>query len=137
MPTLKQSIDIPLQVPVTYEDSDGKPATRSTLTFRRPTLKHAKSLAVIVGPQLASLLMPAIKSNTDEINTETMISGLSDALFTPGALDSLTEIIADMSGESTDIINRLDWLDLFAVFRAFFGFFPRLQSAMPDNLQQS
>ncbi|ENN94676.1 hypothetical protein BVtw_09500 [Bartonella vinsonii subsp. berkhoffii str. Tweed] len=136
MTSLQTSIDVELQVPLLYQDSDGKQATRHKLTFYRPTFKHAKQLAVLIGPQLTELLVPEF-AEQKTLPNDVLLAKLSQVLFTSEATECITALLADMSHESVELIDRVDVVDLVAIFKAFFAFFTQRQSSLPDNLEQN
>ncbi|CDO46865.1 hypothetical protein BM1374165_00873 [Bartonella henselae] len=57
MTSLQTSLDVELQVPLVYKESDGKELTRQKLTFYRPNFKQARQLAVLIRLQLAKLVL--------------------------------------------------------------------------------
>lgn len=137
MTSLQTSVEVELQVPLVYQDKDGKELTRHKLTFYRPNFKQARQLAVLIGPQLAKLLLPAVEEDKIPLSNDVLISKLCEALFTHEAMEGIAVLLADMSHESVELINRLDVIDIMAVFKAFFAFFPTRQSSLPDNLEQN
>ncbi|KEG17037.1 hypothetical protein ACMY46_06110 [Bartonella bacilliformis] len=137
MTSLQTTIDVPLQVPILYRDSDGKKATRNQLTFSRPTFKHAKQLAVLIGPQLTQLLVSEFGEQKMTLSNDILIAKLSEFLFTNEATQGITALLADMSRESVELIDCVDIVDIITVFKAFFAFFPQRQSPMLDNLVQN
>ncbi|MFT4162867.1 hypothetical protein [Shinella sp.] len=135
---LLAKIDVPLSVPVTVAASDGKAAERSSITIRRPKVRHAKRLAVILGSDLLDALLDgadtslAIKADTDG---RKLVADVLRKLFDEDRLDGLTDVIADLAGEDRATIDDIDLVDLPAVAMAFARFFPKLQSAM-DGLSR-
>ncbi|WP_273782985.1 hypothetical protein [Bartonella sp. ML69XJBT] len=136
MTSLQTSIEVELAVPILYQDSEGRQATRHKLTFYRPTFKHAKQLSVLIGPQLTELLLPEF-GEQKTLTNDVLIAKLAQVLFTSEAIGGITALLADMSHESVELIDRLDIVDVLAVFKAFFAFFTQRQSLMPDNLEQN
>ncbi|WP_375651176.1 hypothetical protein [Bartonella sp. OT172YNZD] len=136
MTSLQTSIDVELQVPLLYQDKGGKESLCKKLTFYRPTFKHAKQLAVLIGPQLTELLLPEF-GEQKTLTNDVLIAKLSQVLFTSEATEGITALLADMSHESVELIDRVDVVDILAVFKAFFAFFPQRQSSLPDNLEQN
>ncbi|MEC9247308.1 MAG: hypothetical protein VYB05_21320 [Pseudomonadota bacterium] len=139
---LKLKIEVPLQVPVTVKDADGKEAERSTITIRRPKTRHTKRLAAMVGGDLLSLLLAdgddaasSIQAKVESGGRE-MLAKLVAGLFTVERLDELTELIADMCDEPASVIDDIDVIDLPALGTAFLGFFPGLQSAASTAWRQ-
>ncbi|UNF29708.1 hypothetical protein MNL13_02790 [Bartonella krasnovii] len=137
MTSLQTSVEVELQVPLVYKDKDGKESTRQKLIFYRPNFKQARQLAVLIGPQLAKLLLPAVEEDKIPLSNDVLIAKLCEALFTHEAMEGIAALLAEMSHESVELINRLDIVDLMAVFKVFFAFFPKHQSPMPDNLEQN
>lgn len=137
MTSLQTSLDVELQVPLVYKESDGKELTRHKLTFYRPNFKQARQLAVLIGPQLAKLVLLGLEEDKTTLSNDVLIAKLCEALFTHEAMEGIAALLAEMSHESVELINRLDIVDLMAVFKVFFAFFPKHQSPMPDNLEQS
>ncbi|EJF86234.1 hypothetical protein [Candidatus Bartonella washoeensis] len=137
MTNLQTSIDVELQVPLLYKDSEGKQATRHKLTFYRPTFKHAKQLAILIGPQLTELLVPEFAEQKIAPSNDVLLAKLSQVLFTSEAIGGITALLADMSHETVELIDRVDVVDLVAIFKAFFAFFTQRQSSLPDNLEQN
>lgn len=135
--SLVQEVKIPLAVPVPVEGADGKPAKRDSFTMYRPNVAHAKQLAVLIGPKLASQLMSDGKANIDDVDIGGLITELSSTLLTTDGLDSLTGIVASMSREETAFIDQLDWLDLVSVGKALLDFFPALRSLGRSNTPQT
>ncbi|WP_455466763.1 hypothetical protein [Bartonella sp. B39] len=136
MTSLQKTIDVELQVPLLYQDKNGKESLYKKLTFYRPTFKQAKQLAVLIGPQLTELLGPEL-GEQKTLTNDVLITKLSQVLFTSEATEGITALLADMSHESVELIDRLDVVDIIAVFKAFFAFFTQRQSFMPDNLEQN
>ncbi|WP_375618479.1 hypothetical protein [Bartonella sp. AC134YNZD] len=135
MTSLQSSIDVELAVPLLYQDNNGKQATRHKLTFYRPTFKHAKQLAVLIGPQLTELLLPEFSEQKLALNNDVLITKLSQVLFTSEATEGITALLADMSHESVELIDRVDVVDIVAILKAFFAFFMGRQSSQPDSLE--
>ncbi len=133
--SLVQQVKIPLTVPVPVKDADGKEAKRDSFTMFRPNVAHAKQLAVLIGPKLASQLMSDGKANIDDVDIGGLITELSSTLLTTDGLDSLTGIVASMSREESAFIDQLDWLDLVSVGKALLDFFPALRSLGRSNTQ--
>ncbi|HCL63714.1 MAG TPA: hypothetical protein DIC56_02475 [Rhizobium sp.] len=130
-------IDIPLSVPVTVSGADGRNAERSTITLCRPKTRHTKRLAILIGPDLIDLVfgddtaMDALGSKDEGQKKEVGRRLIGDALrriLTTDALEELTALIADMSGEDKAVIDDIDLADLPKVLMGFGGFFPELQS---------
>ncbi|ENN93098.1 hypothetical protein [Bartonella vinsonii] len=134
MTNLQTSIAVELQVPILYQDSDGKQATRNKLTFYRPTFKHAKQLAVLIGPQLTQLLAPEL-GEQKVLSNDVLLVKLSQVLFTNEATEGITALLADMSHETVELIDRIDTVDMLAILKAFFAFFMGRQSLTLDNLE--
>ncbi|TCT41140.1 phage tail assembly protein [Martelella mediterranea] len=130
MTPLKSKVTIPLSVPVEFTTEDDKPATRDSITIKRPKLRHAKRLAVLVGPELVKALMANGETEIDKAKLATEISG---AMMKADVLDEATAVLADMCGETADFIDGLDWNDLPKLFEAFVDFFPALLSAAPSK----
>ncbi|WP_208438225.1 hypothetical protein [Bartonella taylorii] len=137
MTSLQTSIDVELQVPLLYQDKGGKESLCKKLTFYRPTFKQAKQLAVLIGPQLAKSLLPAVEKDKTPLSNDVLFAKLCEALLTHEAMEGIVALLADMSHESVELIDRLDVVDILAVFKAFFAFFPTRQSSPPDNLEQN
>ncbi|PIT68181.1 hypothetical protein [Bartonella tribocorum] len=137
MTSLQTSLDVELQVPLVYKESDGKELTRHKLTFYRPNFKQARQFAVLIGPQFAKLVLPALEEDKTSLSNDVLILKVCEALLTHEAMEGIAMLLADMSHESVELINRLDVIDIVAVFKAFFGFFPTRQSSQLDNLGQN
>ncbi|WP_019222501.1 hypothetical protein [Bartonella rattaustraliani] len=137
MASLQSSIDVELQVPLVYKDGDGKEVCRQKLTFYRPTFKQARQLAVLIGPQLAKLVLPCLDENNTTLNNDVVVLKVCEALLTHEAMEGIAVLLADMSHETVELINRLDVLDIVAVFKVFFSFFTQRQSSQLDNLGQN
>ncbi|WP_375607341.1 MULTISPECIES: hypothetical protein [unclassified Bartonella] len=137
MTSLQTSIDVELQVPLPYQDKGGKESLCKKLTFYRPNFKQARQLAVLIGPQLVELVLPAVEEDKTTLGNDVLITKLSQVLFTSEATEGITALLADMSHESIELIDRVDVIDIVAILKAFFAFFPQLQSSLPDNLEQS
>ncbi|WP_375678640.1 MULTISPECIES: hypothetical protein [unclassified Bartonella] len=137
MTSLQTSIDVELQVPLPYQDKGGKESLCKKLTFYRPNFKQARQLAVLIGPQLVELVLPAVEEDKTTLGNDILVLKLCEALFTHEAMEGIAVLLADMSHETVELINRLDVVDIIAVFKAFFVFFPQRQSSLPDNLEQS
>ena len=128
---LKTRVEIPLTVPVTVAGADGKAAERSTITMRRPKLRHTKRLAALLGEDVLSALMSGSAVEVEEGSEEgrAFMVGVIGKLLTQARLDELTEIVADMCGEDVAVIDDLDPLDLGKMAMALTDFFPALRSA--------
>lgn len=137
MQSLQTSLDVELQVPLVYKDSEGKELTRHKLTFYRPNFKQARQLAVLIGPQLAKLVLPSLEEDKTTLSNDVLILKLCEALLTHEAMEGIAVLLADMSHESVEVINRLDVIDIVAVLKAFFAFFTQRQSSQLDNLGQN
>lgn len=124
-------VTIPLAFPVTVKDAEGKEAERAKLVMRRPKTRHAKRLAVVIGADLARMLLSDDTLGDDgelEIDMAEVGKDLVASLMSADRLDALTEIIADMCGEKPELIDELDPLDLFELGKGFIDFFPSLKS---------
>ena len=128
--TLKRSITIPLSVPVDFVTEDGKNASRDSITIKRPKLRHAKRLAVLVGPELVKALMA---NGEEKIDNARLATELSGAMMKADVLDEATAVLADMCGDTAEFIDGIDWNDLPKLFEAFVDFFPALLSAAPSK----
>ncbi|WP_317992605.1 hypothetical protein [Bartonella gliris] len=137
MTSLQTSVEVELQVPLVYQDKDGKETLCKKLTFYRPNFKQARQLAVLIGPQLTKLLLPAVEEDKIPFSNDILIAKLCEALLTHEAMEGIAVLLADMSHETVELIDRLDVVDIMAVFKAFFAFFTQRQSSMPDNLEQN
>ncbi|GAA5114422.1 hypothetical protein [Bartonella jaculi] len=137
MTSLQTSIDVELQAPFFYQDKGGKETLCKKLTFYRPNFKQARQLAVLIGPQLAELILPTLEENKTTLSNDVLVLKLCEALLTHEATEGITALLADMSHESVELIDRLDVVDILAVFKAFFAFFTQRQSSLPDNLEQN
>jgi hypothetical protein len=124
-PTLRTTIDVPLQVPIPIKTGDGAERQVAKLTLHRPKARHAKRLAVIVGPELVKGFL-----ENDEVKAEEIASRVIEALMGEDKLDALFDLVADLAREDVSIIEEVDTIDLMEVGKAFLGFFPALQSAM-------
>lgn len=131
--TVQDHIDIPLTYPVPVPDADGKEARRTKLTLRRPKTRHAKRLAVAIGPDLVNGLMAG--GDTDAVDMTALASQVISALVSADRLEALTAIIADMCGEKVEVIDDVDLVDLVKVGVAFADFFPALRSFGLSKLQ--
>lgn len=135
--TIKLSVSIPLAVPVTVTLAEGKTAERTSMTLRRPKVAHAKSLAVLLGPELARMLMSEVSAGRKDVDIAQIIDRLATTLMTDDSLNLLTSVIASMAEEEKDFIDRLDWLDLAAIGKALLDFFPALQSIVSTSSPQT
>lgn len=135
--TIKLSVTIPLAVPVTVALLDGKTAERTSITLRRPNVGNAKALAVLLGPELARLLMSEVSAGRKDVDIGQIVDRLAVTLMTNDSLDLLTSVIANMAQETKDFIDRLDWLDLAAIGKALLDFFPALQSIVHSSSPQT
>ncbi len=150
-PKIVASIPVPLSVPITVKDAEGKEARRDGIVLRRPKFAHAKKLAILIGPQFLKGLLAdvsigqgqaAAKPGTEgepsgqgsaaealaDVDMGALIQEVMNGLLTEKGLDGLTELIASMADESPEFIDELDWVDLMAVATAFMDFFPALRS---------
>lgn len=129
---LLTKVDVTLSVPVTVQASDGKSAERSTITLRRPKVRHAKRLAVLFGSDLIETLLSGVEGKMDMESVEgrKLVTDVLRKLFDEDRLDGLVEIIADLAGEDASVIDDVDLIDLPDVAMAFAGFFPALQSSI-------
>ncbi|WP_212112819.1 hypothetical protein [Bartonella queenslandensis] len=118
MQSLQTSLDVELQVPLVYKESDGKESIRHKLTFYRPNFKQARQLAVLIGPQLAKLVLLGLEEDKTTLSNDVLILKLCEALLTHEAMEGIAVLLADMSHESVEWINRLDVIDIAAVFKA-------------------
>lgn len=125
---LRDKAVVPLRFPVTVPGGDGKPAERSSLTMRRPKLRHAKRLVVILGKDLLNALLGDEPVLAKEVDGRKVLLELAAALTDPDRLDSLSDLVADMCGETKEVIDDLDLLDLATLAAEFAGFFPELPS---------
>jgi len=123
---------VTLLVPVAVDASDGKPAARSQITLKRPKVRHAKRLAVLIGSDLLESLMAGDgdKASLTDVDGRKLVVDLLGKLLDEDRLYGLTSVIADLAGEDVSVIDDIDLIDLPAVAMAFAGFFPGLQSAI-------
>jgi hypothetical protein len=132
--SLVAEVTIPLAVPVQVPSGDGRGAERSKIVMRRPKLRHAKRLAVVLGADLVGALMsgaPEYEAGADKaarLDRRAFIAELVPKLMSEDRLDVVTEVIADMCGEQKATIDDLDLLDLIAVGKGLLNFFPALRS---------
>ncbi|MCT7668155.1 hypothetical protein [Shinella kummerowiae] len=127
---LLHQVTVPLSVPVTVAGADGKPAERTLLVLSRPKVRHAKRLAALVGSDVIDALINSEDIKGGSVEGRKLITDTLRKLLSDDRLDGLTEIIADLSGETAAVIDDVDAVDLPAVAMAFAGFFPALQSAL-------
>ncbi|KAA6405676.1 phage tail assembly protein [Candidatus Tokpelaia sp.] len=130
MATLKKTIDIELQMPIETE-ADGQKTELTRLTLHRPTLKQAKDLAAIGGKELVKVITGEMRRGDSELDIERAIEQMADTLLNKDSLDGLTQVLAEMACQKAEVIDRLDWLDIVAVLKAFADFFPKLRPAAP------
>lgn len=126
---LLHEITIPLSVPVPVSDGDGKAAQRASIIMKRPKTRHAKRLAVVIGPDLLKGIL-GDASDDEKVDAKALAANVFEALMSEDKLDALTAIIADMCGEKPELIDDLDPLDLWQIAVKFADFFPVLQSFM-------
>lgn len=136
---LRTEIAVELDIPVTVTGQDGRPASRSRITIRRPKTRHAKRLAALIGADLVSELLGQLPDGSGadgaSVDGRRLVADVLPKLMSAERLDALTAIIADMCDEAPATIDDLDLADLFKLARAFLGFFPALQSwAAPASL---
>lgn len=124
-PTLLQSIEVPLQVPIPIKSEGGADRQIAKIVLHRPKARHAKRLAVIIGPHIIQGFL-----DTEEVQKEVLAGRVVEALMTDEKLDAIFELVADLAREDLANVNELDLVDLMAVGKAFVGFFPALQSAV-------
>jgi len=126
--TATATITVPLRFPVDVPGADGKPAKRTEIELGRPKTRHVKRLAVLLGADLARMLVEEVEEEAGKIKVDApkVAQELINMLLQPGRLDDLTAIVADMCREHASVIDELDPVDLFAVGKAFLGFFPEL-----------
>lgn len=137
---LKTEAKITLTVPVTVAGADGKTAERSTLTMRRPKLRHTKRLAALIGEDILSVLVGGEDAKADEPKKEddrALVVAVVGKLLTRERLDEATAILADLCGEDVAVIDDLDPLDLVRIAEALGDFFPKLQSALASLSQRT
>lgn len=137
MTQMQTRIEVPLQVPVTVKAADGKEAERNKVTLHRPKVRHAKTLAGLIGQDLVEILTA---ETAKDARTGDQKAGQVDAmalgkqilarLLERESLDGVTALIADLCNEDVSVIDDIDLVDLPAVAMAFAGFFPALRSAM-------
>ena len=125
MTKLLTEISVPLQVPVPVVDAEGKKADRSKIILKRPKVRHAKRLAVLIGPQL---LTDFLGSDDDKLDRVALAENIISALMTSDRLEELLAILADMMGEAPAFVEDIDIIDLPEIGKAMIGFFPALQS---------
>jgi hypothetical protein len=137
MTQLPTRIDVALQVPVTVNAADGKEAERTKVTLRRPKVRHAKTLAGLIGQDLVEILTaePAKDAQkgdqkADKVDAMALGKQILGRLMERESLDGVTALIADLCNEDVAVIDDIDLIDLPAVAMAFAGFFPALRSAM-------
>jgi len=130
-PLLLTKIDVPLQVPIPVSGEGGSERQIATLTFRRPKARHIKRLAIIIGPELVTGFL-----EREDVQAEALASRVVEALMGQEKLDAMFELIADLAGEDVAVVEEIDTIDLFAVGKAFLGFFPALQSAVLTSAAQ-
>lgn len=137
MTQMQTKIEVPLQVPVTVKAADGKEAERNTITLHRPKVRHAKTLAGLIGQDLVEILTAetgkdAQKGDQKAEKIDAMALGkqILARLLERESLDGVTALIADLCNEDVSVIDDIDLVDLPAVAMAFAGFFPALRSAM-------
>ncbi len=139
---LKMTVKIPLNVPLTVTDAEGKEAKRDTLIMHRPTFVHAKMLSLVIGPEFFKAILSDAttgrsesdkKAGKADVDVNVVVSELIAALASQDGLDGLTNVFASMCNEAPELLDQLDWLDLMPVAQAVFGFFPALQSIVPTK----
>lgn len=129
MTQLPTRIDVALQVPVTVNAADGKEAERTKVTLRRPKVRHAKTLAGLIGQDLVEILT-ADADKGAQMDGMVLGKQILGRLMERESLDGVTALIADLCNEDVAVIDDIDLIDLPAVAMAFAGFFPALRSAM-------
>lgn len=133
--SLVHEVKIPLTVPVPVKDADGKEAKRDSITLHRPNLAHAKAIAVLIGPKIATELMRDASAGVENVDIGVLITELSATIFTIESLDALTHVVASMAREEVAFIEQLDWLDIKKIGDAWLDFFPALRSLGRSNTQ--
>lgn len=140
---LLTQIDVPLSIPVRVAGADGKEAERSKLVMRRPKLRHAKRLAVIIGADVVGELMGQLPKDVkaDEaaakVDGRALVAEIAPKLMSAERLDAFTDILADMCGEDRAVIEDIDLIDFAALGKAFLDFFPALRSLQLTASEQN
>jgi len=126
----KLEATITLTVPVMVKAADGKDAERTKIVMRRPKTKHAKRLAVILGPEILKWALSSDSAESGEADERVLMAQVLNSLLSEGRLEALTGVIASMCDEAPETIDEIDPVDLLEVGKAFVGFFPGLQSLL-------
>jgi len=126
----QSEISITLSWPVPTEKA-GTEITK--LVMRRPKTRHAKGLAIVIGPDVAKSLL----AEDGKIGSQEIAENVITALMTADKLEALTLIVADLCGVEAKVIDDLDLIDLVAIGKAMLGFFPALQSIAPGSSAQT
>lgn len=132
----KLYVDIPLAVPAA-EGSGEDAKTHDKLRMRRPRTRHVKQLMVLLGQDFVRNLMkdadmgaamPAANAAGAEIGGRDMVIEALALLVDESRLDGLSAILADLCNVGPEVVDDLDPVDLMAVGKALFDFFPALAS---------
>lgn len=135
--TLLTHVDVPLTVPVPVKGEDGRMAERSKLVLKRPKVRHTKMLAALVGSDIIDTLINSDAAQGDKGADRQLVIDILQKLLSPERLEGVTRLIADLAGEDVSVIDEVDAIDLPAIFMAFGGFFPKLQSAAAGILART
>ncbi|MEN5279277.1 hypothetical protein ABE527_20355 [Brucella sp. TWI432] len=138
----KLEVKINLDFPVPVKGTDGKEATRDSVTMRRPRTVHVKRLAVLLGADILKGIIgdqepSAVKIDKDNVDMGKLAVDVISKVFDYGVLDELTKIIASMCDEEPAFIDQIDPFDLVKFAQGLVDFFPALRSFASTSSEQT
>lgn len=112
------------------------------LTLKRPKTKTVKKLMLAFGPVLAEVLLgpdgaTAADANAADAVEETFtradMASLLKQLVNSSGMDTLTEVLGDLTGLPPEQIDEIDPEDYPAIGAGLAGFFPKLMSLIVSD----
>lgn len=109
------------------------------LTLKRPKTKTVKKLMLAYGPVLAEALMgnegaPPVDDNSTEAVEDSFsradMASLLKQLVTSSGIDTLTEVLGDLTGLPPEQVDEIDPEDYPKIGAGLAGFFPQLISLL-------
>lgn len=136
------SKQVPLSIPL-HVVREGASVEVNQVTVKRPRTRHTIRLATIIGPDLVRALVGDIGSlapgadKIGQVDIGKLFDELLPKLFEAERLGAALDLLADLTGLSTQEAGDLDPLDTWAVIKAVADFFPALSSFAPKSSQQT
>jgi hypothetical protein len=130
-----------LEHPIDTED--GKEVAKFTL--KRPNLKHAQQLVLLIGGDTVSEIISLARSNGSKTGIEAArnaadhpaIAIIVKRILSPDTFEDFNKLVADYLGTTVETVEKLDPMDLVNGVKQLGNFYPGAVKALVEMAKNS